>query len=72
MNDPVYEIYEKNGTQMIRRNKFPRFTAKITFNSQIGDFEDVIFEDSTTPLDAAKAMNKASEFMIKIARYGRG
>ena len=69
---PVYDTYEENGVQMIRRNKYPRFTARITFDSPASDFSDVeLLDDDADYMDVDKAMRKASEFLIKVLRYGK-
>lgn len=65
--EPVYELYAENGYTMIRRNKPPRFTGRVTFglDSDIGDIE---FIDHVSALEMAKALRKAGEFLVKSSR----
>lgn len=65
---PVYELYTENGYTMIRRNKPPRFTGKVTFG-QGSDIEDVEFIDPASVTEMAKALRKAGEFLIKSSRH---
>lgn len=65
---PVYELYEEDGITMVRRNKYPRFTGKVTMG-QLSDIEDIDWHDKVdNASDAAQAMRKASEFLIKKSR----
>lgn len=66
--DPVYELYTENGYTMIRRNKPPRFTGKVTFGKD-SDIEDVEFIDPASVTEMAKALRKAGEFLIKSSRH---
>lgn len=62
---PVYELYEEDGSTMIRRNTYPRFSGKVTMG-QFSDIEDIQWVDYTTDSIAlAKAMRKAGEFLTK-------
>lgn len=62
----TYELFVGDGgRQMIRRNKFPRFVAEVTFG-QLSDLENVVWLDECTdPMALARAMRKAAEFLIK-------
>lgn len=66
--DPVYELYTENDYTMIRRNKPPRFTGKVTFGKD-SDIEDVEFIDPASVTEMAKALRKAGEFLIKSSRH---
>ena len=62
---PVYEIFEGERGPMIRRNKWPRFLGRVTFG-QLSDIEIVeLIDKDAGPMDLAKAMRKAGEFLIK-------
>lgn len=64
---PAYELYAEDGYTMIRRNKPPRFTGRVTFGLR-SDIEDVKFIDPASPLEMAKALRKAGEFILKNSR----
>lgn len=65
---PVYELFERDGKQMIRRNKPPRFVGEVTFG-EFSDIENIEYLDSpANPVELARAMRKASEFLIKSSR----
>ena len=64
---PAYELYMEGGCTMIRRNKPPRFTGKVTFGLD-SDIEDIEFMDQASALEMAKALRKAGEFLIKNSR----
>ncbi|MEF9922942.1 MAG: hypothetical protein RR854_00010 [Muribaculaceae bacterium] len=66
-NIQVYELFEKDGKQFIRRNKYPRFTGEVTFGPQ-SDIEDINIIDKCDGYELANAMRKASEFLIKRSR----
>lgn len=62
---PVHELFEQDGKQMIRRNKYPRFIGEITFG-QLSDIENIRYIDNCTdPMELARAMQKAGEYIIK-------
>lgn len=63
-SQPVYELYDQDGSTMIRRNKPPRFIGRVVFN-QYTDIEVIEVLDNASPLELAKAMRKAGEFLIK-------
>lgn len=68
---PVYELFESDGKTMIRRNKPPRFVGEVTMGA-LSDIESIVWLDGcTNPLEIASAMRKASEFLLKISRYGK-
>lgn len=65
---PAYELFEKNGYTMIRRNKPPRFVGKVTM-SKLSDIEEIKWLDNCTAIEAARALRKAGEFLIKSSRH---
>lgn len=66
--EPVYELYTEDGYTMIRRNKPPRFTGRVTFGLN-SDIEEIQWMDAASALDMAKALRKAGEFLIKSSRH---
>ena len=66
--EPVYELYTEDGYTMIRRNKPPRFTGRVTFGLK-SDIEEIQWMDAAYALDMAKALRKAGEFLIKSSRH---
>ena len=69
---PTFEIYEANGQQYIRRNKYPRFSARLSFSGGASDFEDVTMLDVCEDVaDLSKAMRKAGEYLVKVSKNGR-
>ena len=66
--EPVYEFYTEDGYTMIRRNKPPRFTGRVTFGLK-SDIEEIHWMDAASVLDMAKALRKAGEFLIKSSRH---
>lgn len=63
----VYELFDKDGYVMIRRNKPPRFVGKVTMG-ELSDIEEIEWLDDCTAIEAARAMRKAGEFLIKNSR----
>lgn len=61
---PAYELFEMDGKQMIRRNKPPRFVGEVTMG-RLSDIENVEWMDICTDSEAASAMSKAAQFLIK-------
>lgn len=66
---PVYELYDVDGCKMIRRNSYPRFTAKVSDDAK--DLFDYVqwIDNVSNAIEAAKAMNKAAEFLKKIIQW---
>lgn len=64
---PAYELYTKDGYVMIRRNKFPRFTAKVDIGES-PSIEEIHWLDERTEKDAEKAIKKAGIF-LKRSKY---
>lgn len=62
--EPAYELFDKDGYVMIRRNKPPRFVGKVTMG-ELSDIEDVEWLDNASLMEAARALRKAGEFLIK-------
>ena len=65
---PAYELFERDGHVMIRRNKPPRFVGKVTMGER-SDIEEIEWIDECTVSGAASAMQKAGEFLIKSSRH---
>ena len=62
--EPAYELFNKDGYVMIRRNKPPRFVGKVTMG-KLSDIEGIEWQDNCTAIEAARALRKAGEFLIK-------
>jgi hypothetical protein len=61
-----FRIYTAENKQMIDRLIYPKFTAEITFNSEISDLENIeIDEDVWNAFDIAEAMREAGEFILQ-------
>lgn len=61
-----YRIYQKDNKQIIERLIYPKFTAEITFNSEISDLENIqVDEDIFDAMDLATAMRETAEFMLE-------
>jgi hypothetical protein len=64
-----FRIYEAENKQMIERLTYPKFTAEITFNSEISDLENIqVDEDIFDAMDIAKAMREAGEFILNSSK----
>lgn len=66
--EPAYELFDKDGHVMIRRNKPPRFVGKVTMG-KFSDIEEIEWQDDCTAIEAARALRKAGEFLIKSSRH---
>lgn len=64
---PVYELFMDGDKTMIRRNKYPRFTGEVTMGT-FSDTENIEWLDPCSLSEAARAIRKASEFLIKRSR----
>lgn len=64
---PAYELYTEDGYVMIRRNKFPHFTATLTVGES-PSLENIHWLDECTEKDAEKALKKAGIF-LKRSKY---
>lgn len=61
-----FKIYQENNNQVIERLIYPRFKAKITFNSDISDLEDVeMIDRCSDPTQMARAMREAGDFILE-------
>ena len=61
-----FRIYTAENKQMIDRLIYPKFTAEITFNSEISDLENIqVDEDIFDASDIAKAMREAGDFILE-------
>lgn len=66
----VFELFEVDGKTMIRRTKYPRFTAEVSFG-QLSDIENIKMIDECLDVSTlAKVMRKASEFLLKTSKNG--
>ena len=64
-----FRIYTAENKQMIDRLIYPKFTAEITFNSEISDLENIeIDEDVWNAFDIAEAMREAGEFILNSSK----
>jgi hypothetical protein len=67
--EPKFRIYEAENKQMIERLIYPKFTAEITFNSEISDLENIqVDEDIFDAMDIATAMREAGEFILNSSK----
>ena len=66
--EPAYELFDKDGYVMIRRNKPPRFVGKVAMG-KLSDIEEIEWLDDCTAIEAARALRKAGEFLIKSSRH---
>jgi hypothetical protein len=67
--EPKFKIYTAENKQMIERLIYPKFTAEITFNSEISDLENIeIDEDVWNASDIATAMREAGEFILNSSK----
>lgn len=66
----VYELFEIDGKQMIRRNKFPRFVGEVVFG-ELSDIEHIEWLDECSISDITSALRKAGAFLIKSSRNGK-
>jgi len=65
LRNDKFKIYEEKGNQIIERLVYPRFKGVITMG-ELSDIENiVIIDECFDPLELAKAMRSASEFMRK-------
>ena len=59
-----FRIYQDNDKQIIERLSYPRFRGVITFGS-LSDIEEVeLLDQCNNPLQLAKAMREAGDFLI--------
>ena len=66
MESQNFRIYTAENKQMIERLIYPKFTAEITFNSDVSDLENIqVDEDILDAGDIAKAMREAGEFILE-------
>ena len=69
MQEIIFRIYESENKQMIERLIYPKFTAEITFNSDVSDLENIeLDEDIFDASDIAKAMREAGEFIVNSSK----
>jgi hypothetical protein len=61
-----FRIYTAENKQMIERLTYPKFTAEITFNSEISDLENIeIDEDVFDASDIETAIRETTEFILE-------
>lgn len=65
---PAYELFERDGYVMIRRNKPPRFVGRVTMGES-SDIEGIEWQDECGVTEAASALRKAGEFLLKSSRH---
>ena len=65
--EPTYELFDKDGFVIIHRNKPPRFVCKVTMG-KLSDIEEIEWMDNCIATEAARALRKAGEFLIKNSR----
>lgn len=66
METKKFRIYTAEGKEMIDRLIYPKFTAEITFNSEISDLENIqVDEDIFDANHLATAMREAGEFILE-------
>jgi hypothetical protein len=64
--EPKFKIYTAENKQMIERLIYPKFTAEITFNSEISDLENIqVDEDIFDAMDLATAMRETADFILE-------
>ena len=67
--EPVFIIYKEDGKSFIKRKKYPRFKAEITFG-ELSDLGNIQWMDPIeNPLEIAKMRRKAGEFIVKQTKY---
>lgn len=65
---PPFELFDRDGKTMIRRNKIPRFIGEVTLG-QSSDIENIeLIDECSDPMEMARVLRKAGEFL---ARQGR-
>lgn len=68
---PTFELFERDGKTMIRRNKPPRFVGEVTFG-QLSDIENIEMVDECNDcLELARVIRKAGEFLLKSSKNGK-
>lgn len=64
----VYELFEADGKQMIRRNKPPRFVGEVTMG-QLSDIENIEWLDEASVTKMAESLRKAGEYLLKSSKH---
>ncbi|MDR0712641.1 MAG: hypothetical protein LBF89_00010 [Bacteroidales bacterium] len=64
----VYKLYDFNGMTCIRRNKYPRFSGRVTMGDMSLIEEIVLIDESPSTMELAAAVRKAGEFLCKGGR----
>jgi len=60
-----FKIHKDGDRQIIERLSYPRFKGVITFNSPLSDIEEIeLLDETVNPLEIAKAMREAGEYLI--------
>ena len=63
----VFKIYQQDEKQFITRLVYPKFTAEITFNSNLSDLEHIeVHEDVLDAMDIARAMREAGDYLLSV------
>lgn len=64
MKETNFKIYKVGSKQIIERLSYPRFKGVITFGL-LSDIEEIELLDQTTdPMEIAKAMREAGDFIL--------
>lgn len=63
----VFKIYQQDEKQFITRLIYPKFTAEITFNSNLSDLEHIeVHEEKLDAMDIARAMREAGDYLLNV------
>lgn len=63
----VFKIYQQDEKQFITRLVYPKFTAEITFNSNLSDLEHIeVHEEKLDAMDIARAMREAGDYLLNV------
>jgi hypothetical protein len=64
-------IYQEVDRQIIERLYYPRFKGVITFNSPLSDIEEIeLLDETNNPIEIARAMREAGDFIINYKPTG--
>lgn len=63
----MFKIYQQDEKQFITRLVYPKFTAEITFNSNLSDLEHIeVHEEKLDAMDIARAMREAGDYLLNV------
>jgi len=64
-------IHQDGDRQIIERLSYPRFKGVITFNSPLSDIEEIeLLDETNNPIEIARAMREAGDFIINYKPTG--